>query len=314
MVRVQEKLDGAAPGAPGAPAAPPAAPAVADPHAAAAAPASTPGAHKEPTTEAAEAGTVEHSAASGLRREPRGAEVHVPHQSIVATLDGGAAAIAAALRTAKQPMIAEMAKRAAAATPGRVHQAAMPPLDKTLSATVRQRLEAVYQAGRASVEQELASQRAARPMAGPTQLDATGADALQLVADTTVGMVQNQLGARTKASALAQQRGGTPPTADQVASDTDDQADGWIDRAAAEATHQAFAAGRQDGFAAHRNEIDRFVYSAMLDMNTCGECADADGKEGSEDDIPAVPNPNCEGGAQCRCMWVAVFKDEGGAA
>ena len=61
----------------------------------------------------------------------------------------------------------------------------------------------------------------------------------------------------------------------------------------------------------HRDEIASYIYSALLDVNTCEACAAADGQESeSEDGIPAVPNPDCDGGDKCRCVVVAVFKDE----
>ncbi len=325
QMKVTEAIQGQPPTAPGSPQPAGAATASTSPSPAAPAPAATPGAGKEPTTEALPAAASknvrEHAATSpALSRAPQGAELHVAHQTVLATLNGAAVSLASAIRAAKPAMLAEMAKRAAGATPGKVHQAAMPPLDKSLIASIRAKLDDVYQAGVASVEQERASQVAARPLPAASatkpamvQMDATD-DALQLAAETTVGLVQNQLGARTKTAALNAQRGGQQPAPQQIADDVDGQTDGWIDRAASEAAHQAFAQGRQDGFAAHRSEISRFIYSAMLDMNTCGECAKADGKEGQESELPEVPNPDCEGGAQCRCMWVAVFKDEGAAA
>jgi hypothetical protein len=49
----------------------------------------------------------------------------------------------------------------------------------------------------------------------------------------------------------------------------------------------------------------------MLDFNCCGNCAAADGAEGTEDEVPSVPNEECDGGDRCRCVIVAVFKDEG---
>jgi hypothetical protein len=71
---------------------------------------------------------------------------------------------------------------------------------------------------------------------------------------------------------------------------------------------------RDAGFAEYADEIDHYIYSALLDVNTCKACAAADGMEGSADELPAVPNPDCDGGDGCRCVRVAVFKDEGSKA
>jgi hypothetical protein len=57
------------------------------------------------------------------------------------------------------------------------------------------------------------------------------------------------------------------------------------------------------------------LYSALLDPNTCDPCSEADGQEGeTPDDIPDVPNPDCDGGDKCRCVHVYVFSDETKAA
>jgi len=66
------------------------------------------------------------------------------------------------------------------------------------------------------------------------------------------------------------------------------------------------------GFAECADDIDHYIYSAMLDNNCCGNCAAADGHDSREEGgIPDVPNPDCEGGDRCRCVLVAVFKSEG---
>lgn len=47
-------------------------------------------------------------------------------------------------------------------------------------------------------------------------------------------------------------------------------------------------------------------YSAIMDMNTCGPCAENDGKE-IVNGQPAAPNPNCLGKRKCRCVKVYEF-------
>jgi hypothetical protein len=80
-----------------------------------------------------------------------------------------------------------------------------------------------------------------------------------------------------------------------------------------------FAAGRR----AERHRLislkkvapEILVFTAVLDKNTCDECADADGaefEEGSpEEDEYDVPYALCEGGVNCRCMIVAVGSEPG---
>jgi hypothetical protein len=44
----------------------------------------------------------------------------------------------------------------------------------------------------------------------------------------------------------------------------------------------------------------------VLDNNTCQPCGEADGISGQLDGIPPAPNPDCEGGASCRCVHIPV--------
>jgi pterin-4a-carbinolamine dehydratase/2'-5' RNA ligase len=56
--------------------------------------------------------------------------------------------------------------------------------------------------------------------------------------------------------------------------------------------------------------VERLVFTAVLDKNTCDPCADADGIEFDADsqkaDIFATPYYLCEGGENCRCQLIAV--------
>lgn len=324
QVKPTAKLD-SIPGMPQSPAAP-GTPARSTPSAPAAAPASTPGAapHAAPAAKPAPAPAHMSAVKWGgvtLPREPRGPEVHVQFADVISRLDGGKKAVARELRKAKPKMLGAITQKLAASGAANAHRVSLP-LDESLSGRVEQHLRKVYDFGRQTVKHEMAAQRrGAKPPEKPQLVkasgaagDADGADRLKLLADTTVGQFQNQLTARAASASLAAKRKAPPPPPEDVAEDVDGQPDGWIDRAAGEAANNAISSGRQDEFHALRADIDRFVYSALLDENTCEECQDDDGKEGTENEIPAVPNPDCAGGDQCRCMWVAVFKDEGGSA
>lgn len=83
-----------------------------------------------------------------------------------------------------------------------------------------------------------------------------------------------------------------------------------------------FGAGRREAIdtAVTEDDIASLVYSAVLDDNTCSECARWDGASFPADydqDAPGAvkcPNPKCAGGARCRCLWVAVLKSEAPSA
>jgi hypothetical protein len=62
-------------------------------------------------------------------------------------------------------------------------------------------------------------------------------------------------------------------------------------------------------------ELVSKIYSAVMDMGTCDECAKWDGAHFPIDypeDITGVqaPNPRCAGGARCRCAWIYVTDKE----
>src|SRR5262249_60921380 len=82
---------------------------------------------------------------------------------------------------------------------------------------------------------------------------------------------------------------------------------GYVDRAAREATNTAIAEGRDAEIQAQGEQIALVVYSAVLDANTCGPCAEADGETGQPGDITPVSNPQCPCGAECRCIHLALL-------
>lgn len=76
--------------------------------------------------------------------------------------------------------------------------------------------------------------------------------------------------------------------------------------------NEAFGFGRTQEAEERKSEIEYAEYSAIIDGNTCGPCEALDGEEFSLDDPGYVENTpplkDCEGGSQCRCIWVYVSK------
>lgn len=80
---------------------------------------------------------------------------------------------------------------------------------------------------------------------------------------------------------------------------------------AAQTANAAINAGRMAEMDNRKDEISRYEYSAILDQNTCDVCEEADGRQASDpSELPDAPNPDCEGGARCRCFIVAVGNEE----
>jgi hypothetical protein len=76
-----------------------------------------------------------------------------------------------------------------------------------------------------------------------------------------------------------------------------------------------FGDGRRDEQVHRKAEISMSVYSAILDTHTCRSCTRDDGREGPPGGDPTLPTPNpgCEGGGACRCMWIPVLKRDDSA-
>lgn len=73
---------------------------------------------------------------------------------------------------------------------------------------------------------------------------------------------------------------------------------------------RAVSGGRREVFEEDKADIVRVSYSAAMDDNTCGACAEWDEKdaptlEAADATLPGTPNGDCEGtAARCRCIWV----------
>lgn len=85
----------------------------------------------------------------------------------------------------------------------------------------------------------------------------------------------------------------------------------YIAELALGASVQAVADGRYDAFAAAAEIGDLFIYSSVLDANTCTVCKEDDQKQSLVlNDLPTVPNPDCLGRWRCRCMIIIAHQTE----
>lgn len=74
----------------------------------------------------------------------------------------------------------------------------------------------------------------------------------------------------------------------------------------------AFTSGLADTFEQHRDLVDRWQYTAVLDGGTCDPCGSHDGEiyETLDEALAVLPdfggNPDCLGGERCRCRLLPV--------
>lgn len=115
------------------------------------------------------------------------------------------------------------------------------------------------------------------------------------------------IGLRIEREAATMDIGGYSQTA--IARELDRLVPGARD-AASRIISGAFDSGMGDILGRSGGLIDSWIYSAMMDANTCGVCESMDGAEFSSwEAITQVlpnggPNPDCYGNGRCRCMAV----------
>jgi hypothetical protein len=256
-----------------------------------------------------------------FRRELKPAEKCLALAEIIGALDKARDEVAAALRSARSRVQAEIVNKLVNSPVATLHRVSLAP-DEKLTAAVDGILRGVSEFGSQQVGQERERQAAGRTPGDAETIRAAVVkkrkprrDPLGVYADGVVGEFINTLTSRAANVALDWMRRPGDLTKGEiirtVEAELDEQSDKWIDGAASKGANEAFADGRAAGYEEFSDEIGAVQYSALLDWNTCGNCEAADGAEGiTPDDIPAVPNPDCDGGDKCRCVHVFIFADE----
>lgn len=233
-----------------------------------------------------------------LGREPSDLEKSIDLKSLVQTMDAGKQSVASQLSNVRNRLIDELALELDELDPEDYDQATAGIADNDKTALLATLL-ALFGKGAKLVLDEL-RRIGFEVEAGKANPDETF---LSTVTKATLTKLSTDVRARAIASA-SQARLLDVPVLDRIRSDFDRGSTAYLDRSASEASNVAIAEGRMDELKAQG--IEQILYSAVLDLNTCGPCGKADGLVGSFDEVPAVPNGDCEGGAQCRCIWIAT--------
>lgn len=134
-------------------------------------------------------------------------------------------------------------------------------------------------------------------------------DELDILTDVTDSRISNDVQSRVIAAAARFTLLGLVGAAllGSVREEVETGSVSYIDRAATGLANKVINIGRGDEARDRRDEWGRVEYSALLDQNVCGPCAEEDGDTANdEDDLTPVPNPDCEGGDWCRCFHVFI--------
>lgn len=184
---------------------------------------------------------------------------------------------------------------------------------------LRDRLIGVHRRGRQLVAVELSSGKVPTPEQASRFLDLFDGvkeavpedefDALDDLVDVTLSRVVNDTQSRIVASATEGFTLGLSGADLQasIQSSINTGSVTYIDRAAGGLSNRVIGIGRRDEMRRRSDDIDRYEYSSLLDVNTCSPCASLDGTTAQRmDDLPEVPLAECEGGSLCRCFIVAI--------
>jgi hypothetical protein len=267
------------------------------------------------------------------RRAPRGPECYLALDEMAARFDDAKTAIREATAATRARLIAEVSGRAkSAADRGTLNRfmATAPPMVDALTADIRAVLDEFYAVGRKQVADEMRRQRDGEPVAEEiveersaasepetrsladdqkkkAKREAVDEDELERQAEITARTIAADT--QAAAAAIAVRSALTPMDAAAIAALVTRESDASALRMSAIVT-DLMSAGRADEARVNAQDIAYAQYSAILDGVVCAECEPLDG-ETTEDLTEAeswTPNPNCEGGGNCRCVTVYVYK------
>lgn len=237
-----------------------------------------------------------------LSREPTDIE-KLCVKSVASAQDAGKASVSAILLRARNDLITEALAGIKKLTPSTYHELVLA-VPKGLHDELRAQLSAIFGKGRNLVFWELAHGKAA---AVPN--DGEDDDELNNLTDLTDARVANDVQARVTAAATRFALLGLSGTAlwKAVEDEMRSGSTGYIDRASQGVANKVLNLGRSAEMADRKDEIDRYEYSAILDVNTCDPCAADDGETATSlDELTDTPNPDCAGFDSCRCFRVAI--------
>lgn len=245
-----------------------------------------------------------------LSREPTEVEKQCI-KSIAGAQDAGKASVSAVLLKARTDLIDEALKGIKKLAPATYHELILTVADKFKS-ELRDQLTKVFMKGKRLVNAELNSQKKSALQSEAKQADPSEEDGVALndLTDLTDSRIANEVQTRiTSAAARYALLGLTGASLWKAVRDEINSGSvSYIDRASQGVVNRVLNMGREAEMEDRKDEIGLYEYSAILDQNTCGPCAQDDGQEAnSPDDLPDTPNPECEGSDFCRCFIVAIL-------
>lgn len=245
-----------------------------------------------------------------LGREPKGVELVIDLKKIASDYESEREKIQKILKKFRVELITQAVSKLDKLTSETAHTLTLTPDPKRRKEIVKALLSA-YKNGRSQIINEIALQNAAksRNWAENKADDDEYQDFLDYLDELTDGLISriiNEVTTRAVNQYL-QLKLLMDYTVEKLSDLLLDQSEKFIDQIAGSSVNAAMSAGRDDELEAQADSLEHVEYSAILDQNTCGPCGDADGEIADKaEDLPSVPNPECDGGDRCRCIHVGV--------
>lgn len=243
-----------------------------------------------------------------LGREPKGVELLIDLKKIVADYDSEKEKCIKILQKFRLDLISQAVTKLDKLTAENAHTLTLTP-DPKRRKELAKAVRSAYMAGREQIIAEITAQQTAK---GNLFIEFTKADDddwLEYLDELTDGMVSriiNEITARAVNEYLSRKLL-LDYTIDKLTEALLGQSEKFIDQIAGSTVNAAISTGRDDEIKDNIDQLEHIEYSAILDQNTCGPCGDADGLTASDPlDLPAAPNPDCDGGDRCRCIHVAI--------
>lgn len=265
-----------------------------------------------------------------LSREPKEHE-KIAVKGIANAQESAKETIGKILLSLREELIADGVKRIKKLKPATYHELILQ-ASKESRSSLRDRLVKVHRQGRSLVAAELAAREPQKTFSisnAPHRCHFTESglmvactcaatkealpedefDDLDMLTDLTGSRVANDVQSRIIDAAARHALLGQ--TGDGLINAVTNEINGgsvtYIDRAAAGLANKVIGIGRSDEMGRRSDDIERYEYSSLLDVNTCSNCAELDGTTAtSMDDLPEVPLADCDGGPLCRCFIIAI--------
>src|SRR5262245_11958924 len=239
-----------------------------------------------------------------LRRKPTALEQIIDIKAIDAAMGLGARTLRGLLLTIRNTFIQDAIAELADLTADEYHELIVETTEEQ-QASVEDLLSGSFLRGAELIVEELVRQGASLLSVLTREPDT---ETLRSLSGVTVSRLANDVQARVIAAGQQGALLGVENVPAYAQAQMDAGSTGYVDRAARSATNTSLAAGRKTEMGARPDDdIAYFVYSAVLDANTCEPCGEADGLTADQEkDLPSVPNPRCPGGGECRCVHIPV--------